>query len=131
MIRWILIAWVLLECATYVLFLSHFSILAALGVGLGSTLLGVLAVKAAGRRLVTLAAGELHSGALKLSWNSETFLIGGALLLLLPGFLSDAAGLVLLALSALPSRRNVRSPGPADIDLTQGEWRRLPDEPPR
>ncbi len=48
MIRWILIAWVLLECATYVLFLGYFSLLTALGVGLASTLLGAIAVKAAG-----------------------------------------------------------------------------------
>ncbi len=131
MIRWILIAWILLECATYVLFLGYFTLLTALGVGLGSIILGLLAVRLAGRRLVTLVSEGMGSGLLKPSWNSETFLILGGLLLLMPGFLSDAVGAALFALAALPSRKKARHQSLKDIDLAHGDWRRLPDDPPR
>lgn len=131
MIRWILIAWVLLEFATYVLFLGYFSLLAAISVGLGSTLLGLIAVKAAGRRLTISAAHGIRSIDLKPSWNSGTFLIAGGLLLLAPGFLSDAIGVILLTMAALPIGGKGRAPSPTDIDLPAGDWRRLPDDPPR
>lgn len=62
----------------------------------------------------------------------------GAVLLILPGFLTDIAGLVLLAPSVrqsvarrfglsvdIPLARPPRRPGDRTIDLPQGDWTRL------
>ena len=131
MIRTILIAWVILECLTYALFFSQFSFLAGLALGLGSTLAGLLTVKIAGRRFVIVTSERIRSGTQKFYWSAETLLILAALLLLMPGFLSDLVGLLLLGAAGLWPRKNVVASRPGDIELSRDDWRRLPDDPPK
>lgn len=131
MIRTIMIAWVILECVTYALFLSYVPLWVGLALGLGSTLAGAMTVRLAGRRFVMVTGERLRSGELKPIWNSETFLVLGAVLLLLPGFLSDMAGVLLLVAAGVSPRKKIQSPSPKDIELSKDDWTRLPDEPPR
>jgi UPF0716 protein FxsA len=63
---------------------------------------------------------------------SETWLKGlGALLMVLPGFVTGLAGLALLTPSvrrALAGRAG-RKANPRDIDLGEGDWREVAEEP--
>lgn len=129
MIRTIMIAWLILECIAYAVFFNCFSLLAGLAVGLGSTLAGLVTLRFAGRRLVTLAAERMRAGDLKPIWNSETFLILAALFLLLPGLLTDFAGLLFLVAAGLWPRAKTQVQTPRDIDLSKDDWKRLPDDP--
>jgi UPF0716 family protein affecting phage T7 exclusion len=59
--------------------------------------------------------------------------LGGALLIL-PGFAAGLVGLALLTPSVqrwIAARSGVKPASPRDIDLTDSDWREVPDEPPK
>ncbi len=111
--------------------------------GLGSTLLGAARLK----RLGGAAFGRLREAASGRANQEEAFIDGaldalGAVLLILPGFITDALGLALLAPSCrdwvkgrigmsagpLSGRRTERfraAQGPQTIDLETRDWSRL------
>ncbi len=56
----------------------------------------------------------------------------GGLLLVLPGFAAGIIGLALLTPVLqrwIAARSGVRPASPRDIDLAEGDWREMPDEP--
>ncbi len=136
----VLIAWVAAEALMLALVVKLVGVSGALLLGLGTSLLGASMVKRLGRS----AIGSLRRGAgadgfsvLRSGQAVDGLLSGlGAVLLLLPGFLTDALGLGL----AVPVVRRVvagrlqggargpggqpRAPhGPTQIDLEPGDWR--------
>lgn len=121
--------WLALEIIAFALVLRAVGLLAAIALGLATTALGLADVK----RLLSVwrergkwrADGAMADGALQAL---------ASLLLILPGFASDAAGLALKspsARAALLARLRNRgaapraADGPQTIDLEPHEWRHL------
>ena len=123
----------LAEIATYVAVIDEWGWGTALGIGVGSLALGFLVLSRlgqdmgrvfsnAGGNIVQLSFGGLFSGGLS---------IAGAILLILPGFLTDFLGLLLViasfGLRFLPDRFSpasspVRDMGGGVTDLRPEEW---------
>jgi len=127
-------------------------VLVAIAVGVWAAALLVLLTSVAGALLLRLG-GRAHlervrgaiGGRLEVSAEAAgrgVFIVLAGLLLLIPGFLTDILGLLIL----LPAtRRRIGSlvnrslaaafggpdPGPSVVDLDPDEWQRHPDEPPR
>lgn len=81
--------------------------------------------------MMQAATAQLMEAAINGSVKPAPLALLGAILLLLPGFLSNLIGLVLVivgggALLRRPAAADVRN-----IDLEQHEWTRLPDDAPR
>lgn len=128
--------WLALEIIAFAFVLRAIGLLPAILLGLGTTALGLADVK----RL--LGAWRTRS-----EWRRDGAMLDGglqalaSLLLVLPGFASDAAGLALKSPSvrtALMARlhgrgRGRRAPeGPQTVDLSPGEWKHLtPDGRPK
>lgn len=137
----------LAEIATYVVVIDTWGFGAAVGIGFGSLLLGFLALARLGQNV-----GEVFAGAsgriVQLSFNglfSGGLSIAGAILLILPGFLTDLVGLLLVVaswgLKFLPERLNplpssVSPPGRGPdldgkvTDLNPEEWSSNRNMPP-
>ncbi len=118
--------WLALEIVAFALVLRAVGLLAAIALGLATTALGLADVK----RLLTVwrergklrADGAMADGALQAL---------ASLLLILPGFASDVAGLALkspstrAALLARLRDRSAAPAGPQTIDLAPHEWKHL------
>ena len=129
--RVIILSWVAAEFVTYAAFFSFFPIWVGLLVGLGSILIGLLALRMLGARVMQAATAQLLEAAINGSVRTAPLALFGAILLLLPGFLSDLIGVILVIAGV---RALLRRPAVADvrnIDLEQHEWTRLPDDAPR
>ena len=133
----------LAEVLTFVAVVDWIGVGPALLIGLGSTLLGLARL----RRVSNAAFAHLRSMAGRRGAPEDAFVDGAfdtaaAVLLVLPGFLTDLAGLALLAPSgrdwvknrmgfpvgplAGPRTERVRAAqGPRTIDLDTGDWSRL------
>jgi UPF0716 family protein affecting phage T7 exclusion len=132
MIRSLLAVWFLAEVIAYVLFFMFFSLTTGLLVGLGSVFAGAITLRFGGRHFVTDALQTLSSPDAVMEWRSAPLGLLGAVLLLAPGFLSDAVGLLLVVIAAVGLwRRPVKTAGVRDLELSADEWKRLPDEPPK
>lgn len=123
----------LAEIATYVVVIDAWGFGAALAIGFGSLVLGFLVLAKLGQNM-----GEVFAGAggriVQLSFNglfSGGLLIAGALLLILPGFLTDFVGLLLIGaswgLKLLPARFSpvsspIREANDGITDLRPEEW---------
>ena len=125
-----LTAWIVIEVIAFVLVVQFLGMLAAIALGVGTTLLGLSDVK---RLLVYLRSRATQPRA---KANSGAPMVDGALqalgatLLILPGFASDLVGLALKAPSiraSLAGRLKQRDSkrGPQTIDLTPNEWKSL------
>ena len=128
-----ILLWALLEAAAFSAVVAAIGLGGAILVGLLTSLLGAVLAKRVGRQALGQIRRGFGSGAVR-GLPVEGALAGiGALLLLLPGFLTDLFG---LALAFAPVRaviarrirrggtgRGAPAQGPASIDLEPGEWR--------
>lgn len=134
--RAIFLGWVAAEFIAYAVFFSLFSLSAGILFGGGSIALGLLTIRAAGRRVAQGAAAELMKAAENGSVGSLPYALLGAVLLLLPGFLSNLAGFALVVLGSRifwgrtfsgrtvsPERTQAQ-----EVELEPHEWSRLPDD---
>jgi UPF0716 protein FxsA len=138
---WLLIAVLALPLAEIVLF-----VLIAVWIGFAWALLGVVATSLAGALMLRLGGGE-HVARMKVMMGSQrvtalqsdsagTMYLLAAILLLIPGFITDAIGLLLLiaplrrALGALLLKAFTPAQTPRRdgvVDLDPEEWRQVPD----
>lgn len=127
-----LAAWVGLEIVVFSLVAEVIGLIPAILLGLATTLLGL----ADARRLLTY----LRLRMTKKPARREGALVDGGLqalgsaLLLLPGFLSDIAGLALKSPSireSVAGRLRKKGAGPTTIDLAPNEWKAIRDQKPR
>ena len=125
----IIFMWVAAELTTYAVFFAHFSIPAGAAVGAGSIILGVLILRQLGRKLQHSTAADLMETVRAAHLSSLPRMLLAAMLLLLPGFLSNVAGFI-LAMTGLGAliRSGARKPASRNIELTRDEWTRLPDD---
>jgi len=135
-----LLALPFLEIAIFIAVAVKLGILAALALTILTSLAGMAVIRNAGGRnvqSVRTAFGERTISRVGLDGHGFLTVVGG-FLLVIPGFLTDALGALLL----LPPTRNViaaalrRAVGrmeragsqPDVVDLPPGEWRHVPDE---
>jgi UPF0716 protein FxsA len=138
---WLLIAVLALPLAEIVLF-----VVIAVWVGFAWALLAVLATSVAGALMLRLGGGG-HVARMKVMMGAQrvtalqsdsagTMYLLAAILLLIPGFITDAIGLLLLIaplrralgamlLKAFTSSRTPRGDGVVDLDPQ--EWRQVPE----
>jgi len=129
-------AWLLIELLAFVLVVEFLGLSAALALGIGTTLLGLLDIK---RLLDYVRARVGWPGASKPRAAPDvvdgSLQALGALLLILPGFASDLVGLALKAPSIradLAARLRVDPrKAPRTIDLAPNEWKSLGHRKPR
>jgi UPF0716 protein FxsA len=128
----------LAEFAVFVLVAWNIGVLRALGLLLLAGLAGFLLLRHAGRSQIgqlraALAAGNVNEAEIK---STGLVYVAVGLLLLIPGFLTDIAGLLLLVpavrqlLGAAFGRAMMAQrgkAGPAVVDLDQQEWHRVPE----
>jgi len=137
MVKWFIVAILLLplaEIATFVAIALLIGWTWAFVLTLATTATGLMVLKRGGR-LAAAGQSTADRRASEIEAHAGSFLrILGGILLLLPGFLTDIAGALLL----LPwVRRSVAArfgpimPGPSNdrtvIDLEPEEWKRMPD----
>jgi UPF0716 protein FxsA len=130
-----LLGLVVAETAVFLTFAWAFGISAALAVQVATSALGMVVLARMGMRLAGRVADILSRqdfGAA--GTRSSGFLTtAGALLLILPGFISDCAGLLLM-IPAMQRRLIERAPvGRSQsarrvLDLDRSQWRDLPDQ---
>jgi UPF0716 protein FxsA len=119
--------WLALEFLAFAFVLRAIGLLPAIALGLGTTALGLSDVK----RLLTVwrERGKLRADGAMLDGALQAL---ASLLLILPGFASDVAGLALkspsvraAALARLRGRGGKAQTGPRTVDLAPHEWRHL------
>jgi UPF0716 protein FxsA len=127
--------WLFIEVVAFVLVVQILGLLAAIALGAGTTLLGLLDIK----RLLEYLRRKMGKSDAK-PGASPNMMDGGlqalgSLLLILPGFASDLVGLALKAPSirADIARRLRPDPrrGPRTIDLAPNEWKSIGVRKPR
>jgi len=141
-----LAAWFFLEVAAFAVVVSQIGLGAAILLGIFTSLVGASLLKRVGtsalgrlRREAGRGGTSVFAGDLALD---DTLAAFGALLLILPGFVSDVVGLLLSidVARGLIARRargvaGAREPGPAHgpamIDLDPDEWRPVDEPAPR
>lgn len=125
-----LATWLVIEIVVFVLIVEFIGLLPAILLGVGTTLLGLSDVK----RLLLYARSRI--GKPKTGGKSGGLVDGGlqalgSFLLLIPGFVSDLAGLALKSPSiraGLADRIKTGGPrrkGPPIIDLAPNEWKNI------
>jgi UPF0716 protein FxsA len=119
--------WLALEIIAFAMVLRAIGLLPAILLGLGTTALGLADI----RRLLDVwkARGEWRRDGAMLDGGLQAL---ASLLLILPGFASDAAGLALkspsvraAALARLRGASGSAESGPQTIDLSPTEWKHL------
>lgn len=130
-------AWLVVEAIAFVLVVQFLGVTAALLLGLGTTLLGLLDIK----RLFLYLRRRAGFPAKKKPEGAPPNVVDGGLqalscaLLILPGFASDLVGLALKAPSIRSdiARRLTKDEkrGPRTIDLKPTEWKSLDQKRPR
>lgn len=134
-VAYVIGAWLFIEVLAFVLVVQFLGLLAAIALGVGTTVLGLLDIK----RLLEYLRRRMgrtgsNSGAPANMVDGGLQALGSALLIL-PGFASDLVGLALKAPSirADIARRlkGDRRHGPRTIDLAPNEWKSLESRKPR
>jgi UPF0716 protein FxsA len=150
MVKWVIGAILLLPFAELVVFIAvaaTIGLFHALGLMLATTLVGLLLLRHAGRtQIARFRDAVTETGGIGIEVGTGSFLVVLAgLLLFLPGFLTDAIGLLLLigplrrilggmvrrwagqgaGPDAGPDGR--RGGNPSVVDLEPDEWRQVPD----
>lgn len=128
--RVIILSWLAAEFLAYLVFFSLFPVWAGLAIGVGSTGLGVLGLRLLGAQAMRAVTAQLANAASGVSLRMIPFALLGAVLLILPGFLSDFIGLALLIAGSAAILRRREPAAARNIDLEQHEWTRLPDDGP-
>ncbi len=131
LIAYAIAIWLGIEVVAFLLVVQFLGAMAAVALGLGTTLLGLLDI----RRLLTYLRDRMGWSSEKKAQASSNMVDGGlqalgALLLILPGFASDLVGLALKAPSirgdiAERLRGGGARKGPRTIDLAPNEWKSL------
>jgi len=131
------LAWLGAEILTYALFIDEFGFAWALLVGLGSTILGALALRRLGFLLLATLRRRLEDGVITSGPDrAATFAALGGILLIMPGFLSNALGAALLAMGARallmrPESSTLHPGGPSGtVELDPADWRRVDEQAP-
>ncbi|ATQ68664.1 MULTISPECIES: FxsA family protein [Methylosinus] len=137
LVAYVLAAWLAIEIIAFVFVVQVLGVIAAVMLGVGTTLLGLADVKRLFvylRQRLAQPQAETGRGANLLEGGIEAF---GSLLLILPGFASDLVGLALKAPSVrarLADRLRGKveaTKGPRTIDLSPNEWKAVTEEKPR
>lgn len=125
-----------LEIAGFVLVAALAGTISAFGLLLATTLLGILVLRWAGRGQLAgfrVAVSDRNVTAIEADSGGFLVILGG-ILLVVPGFITDVIGLLLLIgpvrrwCSATLKRRFGHAPGAQPVvDLDPGEWRQVPD----
>ncbi len=124
--------WLVLEILAFTIVANAVGVLAAVLLGVGTTMLGLMDV----RRLLEFLRARIGA---KRERPAPDVLDGGlqalaALLLILPGFVSDFIGLALKAPSVradISSRLRAKREAPGTIDLAPSEWKAVKEKKPR
>ena len=129
-----------LEIAVFIAVALKLGVLAALALTILTSLAGMAVIRHAGRQdveRVRTAFGQRTVTRVELDGAGFLTVLGG-FLLVLPGFITDAIGALLLlpftrrllgaALRRAVGRPEGASGRPDVVDLPPGEWRRVPDE---
>ncbi len=145
--KWVLIGLIGLpaaELAVFMLAVYQFGFLATVLVSLATSLIGLAVLRQTGRDRIARLRSALAGGHVSRFNEGGLFTMLGGLLLLLPGFVTDAIGALLLApsvqaqirarirpvdLARAHGRKRARSGRGSVIDLDPQEWRRIPDKP--
>lgn len=132
LVAYVVTAWLVIEIVAFILVVQFLGMLAAIALGVGTTLLGLADIK----RLFVYLRGRVANPRAQMR-SSGNLLEGtleavGCILLILPGFASDLIGLALKAPSVRASladriRNGTAKRGPQTIDLAPNEWTRLND----
>lgn len=134
LVAYVLAAWLAVEILAFVFVVQVLGVIAAVVLGVGTTLIGLADVK----RLflyvrARLAQPQTQTGGVGNLLDGGIEAIG-SLLLILPGFASDLVGLALKAPSVrarLADRirgKVAATSGPRTIDLAPSEWKAVTDE---
>jgi len=128
------------EIALFVAVALKIGVLAALALTIATSLAGMAVIRHAGWSAITRARGAFGDGVItraELDGAGVLTVLGG-ILLVIPGFLTDMAGLVLLLPPAqawirATLRRAVGGAGqaggqPGVLDLEPDQWRQVPEE---
>ncbi len=136
--KWLLLALLalpLLELAVFVAVAKAIGFAWALTLVLATSFAGALVLRHAGGNhiaRVRVALGEGNFTALQADSSGGLILLAG-ILLLIPGFITDLLGLMLLigplrqALGAIFQRGQPQPRGDGVVDLEREQWRRVPD----
>ncbi|MBY6241797.1 FxsA family protein [Methylosinus sp. Sm6] len=134
LVAYVLAAWLVVEILAFVFVVEVLGVIAAIVLGVGTTLLGLADVKRLYlylRQRLAEPHGETGRSGNLLEGGIEAV---GSLLLILPGFASDLVGLALKAPSVrarLADRirgKVVEEKGPRTIDLAPTEWKAVTEE---
>ena len=132
--KWLLMAVLMLpflELAAFIAVAAEIGFLPALALSALGSFAGLLVLRHAGGShiaRVKVALGEGSFGALQADGRGSLILLAG-ILLLIPGFITDALGLLLLV---APLRQGLgaavrRGQSDGVVDLPPEQWRRVPD----
>ena len=132
-LRWWALAWVIAEILVFTALVHAMGLGATLLLGLGTTVLGFIMLRRVGLDTVRTLRRSAQSGTPPNGGLLDGLLSGlGAVLLMVPGFLANAAGLALMAPSARGAviarfgdagSRVPRKPArPGVIDLGPSDW---------
>ena len=129
-----------LEIAVFVAVAIKLGVLAALALVILTSLAGMAVIRSAGRgdvQRVRSAFGERTISRVELDGNGALTVLGG-FLLVLPGFITDVLGVLLLlpptqnliraALRRAVGRFEQQSGRPDVVDLPPDQWRQVPEE---
>ena len=129
-----------LELVVFVLVALKFGFLTALALALATSLLGILLISHAGRAAVARLRTAVAGGQLDEAKSNDRvmFTAIAGILLAVPGFVTDALGLVLLLPPVQDSLRatlgRLLGQAPQDegvVDLAPGEWKRTGENDPQ
>lgn len=126
--RNVILAWLASEMFALAAVVSAFGWLGAVLIGLATSLIGILQFRRIGTVVSEGLRRSLRTGRMELIQSDLTLAGLGALLLVLPGFVSDLAGIALTAPSVrswLRSRFVTRPASSPDgvVDLDPADWR--------
>jgi len=136
--KWLLLAIValpLVELAVFIAVAAAIGFVWALSLVLATSLAGGLVLRHAGGNHIARARVALNEGSftsLQADSSGALILLAG-ILLLIPGFITDIVGLLLLiaplrrGLGALLRRGQPQPRGDGVVDLPPEQWRRVPD----
>ena len=140
MVKWIFLAIALLpiaEIAVFVAVAAHFGFLQAVAFTILTSALGFLVLQHAGRAQLAQFRSAVGDGGMTVfeAHAGSLLTVLGGLLLILPGFITDAIGLLLLipalrrwiagAFGGAVARRTQQQTGVVDLDPE--EWRQVQD----
>jgi UPF0716 family protein affecting phage T7 exclusion len=128
----IVVLWLTAETLAYAAFFSRYSVLAGALIGVGSIISGLLLLRLLGHQIRQANPADLIRAVKAGGLGGLPLTLLAAILLLIPGFLSNLAGWIMAVVGVGKMLRpGKRQPEGRDIDLGREEWTRLPDDESR